>query len=110
MSNISNISCVDCSYIYSSIDDFLEHLFQNHIKYCPHCRDYVAFSFSIYECNSDIDIHIYLNHMDNKEEEEIVCEEEEEEEEIVCEECQLNAIGEMSTGNQLAHTCLQYKF
>ena len=104
MSDISNISCVDCSYIYSSIDDFLEHLFQNHIKYCPHCRDYVAFSFSIDECNSDIDIHIYLNHMDNKEEIDY------EEEEIVCEECQLNAIGEMSTGNQLAHTCLQYRF
>ena len=99
MSDISSISCVDCSLIFSSIDDFLEHLFQNHIKYCPHCRDYVAFSFSIDECNSDIDIHIYLNHMDN-----------EEEEKIDCEECQLNAIGEMSTGNQLAHTCLQYQF
>ena len=105
MSDFSSISCVDCSLVFSSTDDFLEHLFENHIKYCPHCSDYVAFSFSISECNSDIDIHIYLNHMDNKEEID-----NEEEEEIECEECQLNAIGEMSTGNQLAHTCLPYRF
>ena len=66
---MSNISCVDCSYTYSSIDDFLEHLFKDHIKYCPLCHDYVAFSFSIDECNSDIDIHIYMNHMDKENEE-----------------------------------------
>ena len=103
MSDFSSISCVDCSLLFSSTDDFLEHLFENHIKYCPHCSDYVAFSFSISECNSDIDIHIYLNHMDNNEEID-------NEEETECEECQLNAIGEMSTGNQLAHTCLPYRF
>ena len=103
MSDFSSISCVDCSLLFSSTDDFLENLFENHIKYCPHCSDYVAFSFSISECNSDIDIHIYLNHMDNNEEID-------NEEETECEECQLNAIGEMSTGNQLAHTCLPYRF
>ena len=103
MSDFSSISCVDCSLVFSSTDDFLEHLFENHIKYCPHCSDYVAFSFSISECNSDIDIHIYLDHMDNNEEID-------NEEETECEECQLNAIGEMSTGNQLAHTCLPYRF
>ena len=103
MSEFSSISCVDCSLLFSSTDDFLEHLFEYHVKYCPHCNDYVAFSFSISELHSDIDIHIYLDHMDNNEENDI-------EEETECEECQLNAIGEMSTGNQLAHTCLPYRF
>ena len=103
MSDFSSISCVDCSLLFSSTDDFLDHLIKNHIKYCPHCNDYVAISFSISELQSDIDIHIYLEHMDNNEEIDI-------EEGTECEECQLNAIGEMSTGNQLAHTCLPYQF
>ena len=103
MSDFSSISCVDCSLLFSSTDDFLEHLFEYHVKYCPHCNDYVAFSFSISELHSDIDIHIYLEHMDTNEEIDI-------EEGTECEECQLNAIGEMSTGNQLAHTCLPYRF